>query len=121
MWDTDRRSNGKYAEDKSHDLTCYLSCLKGEEKFYLDTTKDWDTEIRQRMTKDTEKMYQCLECDYSSKLKASMVSHVQGKHLDGFSGYLCKLCAFQSATLCGFQKHLSRQHGLSCVGVMSNI
>ena len=79
---------------------------------YADTSKDWDREVSIRMVKQ-DNIYLCEECPYSSKNKTSVVSHIQGKHLEDFCGYLCKMCGSNSGTYCGFEKHMSRQHSFS--------
>jgi len=80
--------------------------------FYANANKDWEREVQLRMTK-ADNIWQCLECPYMSKNRVSVVSHIQGKHLDDFCGYLCKLCGTNSGTYCGFEKHMSRQHSYS--------
>jgi len=80
--------------------------------FYANANKDWEREVQLRMTK-ADNIWQCLECPYMSKNRVSVVSHIQGKHLEDFGGYLCKLCGSNSGTYCGFEKHMSRQHQYS--------
>jgi len=79
---------------------------------YADTSKDWDREVSIRMVKQ-DNIYLCEECPYTSKNKTSVVSHIQGKHLEDFCGYMCKMCGSNSGTYCGFEKHMSRQHSFS--------
>ena len=79
---------------------------------YADNSKDWDREVSLRMVKQ-DNIYTCEECSYSSKNKTSVISHIQGKHLDDFCGYLCKVCGTSSGTYCGLEKHMSRQHSYS--------
>ena len=79
---------------------------------YADNSKDWDREVSIRMVKQ-DNVYLCEECPYSSKNKTSVVSHIQGKHLEDFCGYLCRMCGSNSGTYCGFEKHMSRQHSFS--------
>lgn len=86
-------------------------CLDSSE-FYANPTKDWEREVGMRMTK-ADNTWQCVECPYSSKNRTSVVSHIQGKHLEGFGGYVCKICGGNSGTYCGFEKHMSRQHSFS--------
>lgn len=86
-------------------------CLDSAE-FYANPSKDWEREVSIRMTKG-DNIWQCLECPYMSKNRTSVVSHVQGKHLEGFGGYVCKICGSNSGTYCGFEKHMSRQHSFS--------
>ena len=92
-----------------HDLA--EDCLDSSE-FYANPQKDWEKEVQVRMTK-ADNTWQCLECPYMSKNRTSVVSHVQGKHLEGFGGYVCKICGGNSGTYCGFEKHMSRQHSFS--------
>jgi len=80
--------------------------------YYANPIKDWEKEVQVRMTK-ADNIWQCLECPYMSKNKTSVVSHIQGKHLEGFGGYVCKICGGNSGTYCGFEKHMSRQHSFS--------
>jgi hypothetical protein len=86
-------------------------CLDSKD-FYANPIKDWEREVTVRMTK-IENIWTCLECPYQSKNKTSVVSHIQGKHLEGFGGYVCKICGSNSGTYCGFEKHMSRQHNFS--------
>ena len=79
---------------------------------YADLTLDWNELVEEKMIK-RENIWQCLNCDYTTRNRTSLVSHVQGKHIDNFPGYLCKICHGRSLTYCGFEKHMSRQHKYS--------
>merc|ERR1711971_275481 len=79
---------------------------------YADLTLDWNELVEEKMIK-RENIWQCLVCDYTTRNRTSLVSHVQGKHIDNFPGYLCKICHGRSLTYCGFEKHMSRQHKYS--------
>ena len=79
---------------------------------FADPTQDWDSVVASRMLKK-DNFWQCLECSYMARNKTSVISHVQGKHLEEFAGYICKLCGGKSGTYCGFEKHMSRQHKFS--------
>ena len=79
---------------------------------YADLTLDWNELVEEKMIK-RENIWQCLDCDYTTRNRTSLVSHVQGKHIDNFPGYLCKICHGRSLTYCGFEKHMSRQHKYS--------
>jgi len=79
---------------------------------FADPTQDWDSVVANRMSKK-ENIWSCLECSYMARNKTSVISHVQGKHLEDFGGYVCKLCGGKSGTYCGFEKHMSRQHKFS--------
>jgi len=79
---------------------------------YANPDQDWQREVAVRMTKDNN-VWHCVECSYMSKNKTSVVSHVQGKHLKDFGGYVCKICGSNSGTYCGFEKHMARQHSFS--------
>jgi len=80
--------------------------------FFADPTTDWDAVVAAKITKK-DNFWRCLECSYMARNKTSVVSHVQGKHLEGFGGYICRLCGGKSGTYCGFEKHMSRQHKFS--------
>jgi hypothetical protein len=85
--------------------------------YFADPTQDWDSVVASRMLKK-DIFWQCLECPYMARNKTSVISHVQGKHLEEFAGYICKLFGGKSGTYCGFKKHMSRQHKFS-LGIMS--
>jgi len=79
---------------------------------FADPTTDWDAVVAEKIAKK-DNFWRCLECTYMARNKTSVVSHVQGKHLEGFGGYICRLCGGKSGTYCGFEKHMSRQHKFS--------
>ena len=58
---------------------------------FADPTQDWDSVVANRMLKK-DNIWQCLECSYMARNKTSVISHVQGKHLEEFGGYICKIC-----------------------------
>jgi len=60
-----------------------------------------------------ENSYQCSDCDYNSKKKPYIVSHIQAHHLPNFPGYNCPDCGSHSATLGGYDKHMQRIHNVS--------
>jgi len=79
---------------------------------YADLSMDWNELVEEKMTK-RENIWHCMDCDYTTRNKTSLISHVQGKHIDSFPGYICKICGGRSGTYCGFEKHMSRQHKYS--------
>lgn len=79
---------------------------------YADYSKDWYTIVNNKMKKSNN-TWICCDCQYSSRNKTSLISHVEGKHIDDFPGYLCTICGTRSGTYCGFEKHMSRQHKYS--------
>jgi len=79
---------------------------------FADQSEDWDALAASKMAK-ADNMWQCLECSYLSRNKTSVISHVQGKHMESFRGYICKICGGNSGTYCGFEKHMLRQHKYS--------
>jgi len=79
---------------------------------FADQTQDWDAVVASRMLKK-DNIWRCLDCPYMARNKTSVISHVQGKHLEDFGGYICKICGGKSGTYCGFEKHMSRQHKFS--------
>ena len=79
---------------------------------YADYSKDWYTIVNDKMKKSNN-TWICCDCHYSSRNKTSLISHVEGKHIDDFPGYLCTICGTRSGTYCGFEKHMSRQHKYS--------
>ena len=83
----------------------YTSC-------YADYSQDWFTIVNVKMQKK-DNIWLCCDCDYSSRNKTSLISHVEGKHVPDFPGYLCTICGGRSGTYCGFEKHMSRQHKYS--------
>ena len=83
----------------------YTSC-------YADYSQDWFTIVNEKMHKK-DNIWLCSDCDYSSRNKTSLISHVEGKHVPEFPGYLCTICGGRSGTYCGFEKHMSRQHKYS--------
>ena len=83
----------------------YTSC-------YADYSQDWFTIVNVKMQKK-DNIWLCCDCDYSSRNKTSLISHVEGKHVPEFPGYLRTSCGGRSGTYCGFEKHMSRQHKYS--------
>ena len=79
---------------------------------YADLSMDWNYLVEEKMSK-RENIWHCVDCDYTTRNKTSLISHVQGKHIDSFPGYICKICGGRSGTYCGFEKHMSRQHKYS--------
>ncbi|XP_023340263.1 zinc finger and BTB domain-containing protein 14 isoform X2 [Eurytemora carolleeae] len=74
---------------------------------------DWKQETMDRMRKGDGGNWFCCECNYMSKVKNLLLSHVQSQHLPGFPGYTCALCSAHSTTYSGLEKHTSRQHSIS--------
>ena len=79
---------------------------------YADHAADWYTIVTSKMSK-RDNVWICCDCEYSSRNKTSLISHVEGKHVAEFPGYLCTICGTRSGTYCGFEKHMSRQHKYS--------
>ena len=79
---------------------------------YADHAADWYTIVTSKMSK-RDNVWICCDCEYSSRNKTSLISHVEGKHVQDFPGYLCTICGTRSGTYCGFEKHMSRQHKYS--------
>jgi len=79
---------------------------------YADLSMDWNELVEAKMSK-RENIWHCQDCDYTTRNKTSLISHVQGKHIESFPGYICKICGGRSGTYCGFEKHMSRQHKYS--------
>jgi len=73
---------------------------------------DWKEETQRRMVKG-EGGWFCSDCNYTSKVKNLLLSHVQSQHLPGFPGFKCGLCGAHSTTYSGLEKHTSRQHSIS--------
>ena len=74
---------------------------------------DWNEETTQRMAKEEGSGWYCRDCNYVSKVKNLLVSHIESQHLTGFPGYKCSLCGSHSTTYSGLEKHTSRQHSIS--------
>lgn len=79
---------------------------------FADNTQDWNAVVANQMFK-RENTWHCVACEYTARNKTSVISHVQGKHLEEFPGYMCKICGSRSGTYGGFDKHMSRQHKFS--------
>jgi len=79
---------------------------------FADPSRDWDSVVAEHMAK-RDNIWQCKDCSYMARNKTSVISHVQGKHLEDFTGYVCRICGAKSGTYCGFEKHMSRQHKFS--------
>jgi len=73
---------------------------------------NWDREVGMKMLKEGLS-WQCSDCDYNSKKKPYIVSHIQANHLPNFPGYNCPDCGSHSATLGGYDKHMQRVHNVS--------
>jgi len=73
---------------------------------------NWDREVSMKMLKEGLS-WQCSDCDYNSKKKPYIVSHIQANHLPNFPGYNCPDCGSHSATLGGYDKHMQRVHNVS--------
>jgi len=86
---------------------------------FADSTRDWEAEVANKMYKK-KNIWHCVDCGLENKKKTAMISHVQGKHLEEFAGYVCKLCGGKSGTYCGFEKHIYRKHKL-CFAKKNNV
>ena len=80
---------------------------------------DWTAETVQRMRRGEGGGWFCLECEYGSKVRNLLVSHIESQHLTGFPGYRCALCGSHSTTYSGLEKHTSRQHSISLAKIKS--
>lgn len=52
--------------------------------------------------------FQCAHCEYKTKLKPCLISHVNGRH--GICRYKCELCTFATRWEHGLQGHTQRVH-----------
>lgn len=73
---------------------------------------DWNQLVFSQMSKDREG-WSCLACQYYSKNKNNVISHVQSKHVPDFSGYTCSVCSSVCSTYNSIEKHMSRHHNIS--------
>jgi len=74
--------------------------------------KDLETVINSKMTKvpgETCSVWQCLDCEYSSKLKHNVFEHVESKHIQ-HEGYYCYLCNKSCPSQSAFRMHNKRKH-----------
>ena len=81
---------------------------------------NWKEETQRRMMKD-QGGWRCVDCNYTSRVRNLLLSHVQSQHLPGFPGFKCSLCGAHSTTYSGLEKHTSRQHNISLAKLKTHV
>jgi len=77
-----------------------------------DGNKDLEVLINSKMTKvpgDTSNVWQCVDCNYNSKLKHNVFEHIESKHVQ-HEGYFCYLCNTSCPSQSAFRMHNKRKH-----------
>jgi len=81
---------------------------------YIDNGADKDLEsvINSKMAKvpgTSTVLWQCLECDYTSKKNLNVFEHIEAKHIQ-HEGYYCQLCNTTCPSKSAFRMHKKRKH-----------
>jgi len=81
---------------------------------FVDSGADKDLQyvINSKMAKvpgTSTVLWQCLECDYSSKKNLNVFEHIESKHIQ-HEGYFCQLCNTTCPTKSAFRMHKKRKH-----------
>jgi len=81
---------------------------------YVDSGADKDLEnvINSKMAKvpgTATVLWQCLECDYTSKKNLNVFEHIESRHIQ-HEGYFCQLCNTTCPTKSAFRMHKKRKH-----------
>jgi len=74
--------------------------------------KDLENVINSKMAKvpgTATVLWQCLECDYTSKKNLNVFEHIESKHIQ-HEGYFCQLCNTTCPTKSAFRMHKKRKH-----------
>jgi len=74
--------------------------------------KDLESVINSKMAKvpgTATVLWQCLECDYTSKKNLNVFEHIESKHIQ-HEGYYCQLCNTTCPTKSAFRMHKKRKH-----------
>ena len=66
------------------------------------------SKMSQIQTESEGKVFQCLECNYTSKISTNMKDHIEAKHL--YSRIACSLCDLTFSTISYLTKHMKRNH-----------
>jgi len=72
-----------------------------------DGSKDHEDPIAVRMLKTSIGVWQCADCDYSSKHSTNLRNHIEVHHVGG-QGFNCHVCGKYTSTKCALDKHRSR-------------
>ena len=81
--------------------------LLGE--FEITNVRALDTEISSLMTRLDSGIFQCLMCEYQSKIKQSLQYHIESKHVNS-PGHICQICNKVCPTKNALCLHRSRNH-----------
>lgn len=73
------------------------------------SVSDLDTLVKSLMTKNAGGLWQCTQCNYSSKKSSHVQNHVEAKHVQT-EGHYCPICSKFCATRNGLMIHKSRFH-----------
>jgi len=79
-----------------------------------DGSKDLEYLIQSKMVKipgETSLIWQCVDCEYSSKLKHNVFEHVESKHIQ-HDGYLCTICNKTCPSQSALRMHNKRKHNI---------
>ena len=76
----------------------------GKEQF-----EELDRCIREKIVQLSSNQYQCLDCDYASKRKENLQSHIESRHVIQ-PGIVCLLCNKILPTRQAFRMHKTRSH-----------
>ena len=65
--------------------------------------------IKNKMIRNSEGLYQCTDCNYSTKYSNTCRNHIESKHLST-SGFRCKFCSAFCPTRHALTTHIGRKH-----------
>jgi len=108
-----------YAEDESYSYEEYGESYDNSSMMNssigtagTDGNKDLEILINSKMTKvpgESSNVWQCIDCEYSSKLKHNVFEHIESKHIQ-HEGYYCYLCNKSCPSQSAFRMHNKRKH-----------
>jgi len=108
-----------YAEDESYSYEEYGESFDNSSMMNssigtagTDGNKDLEILINSKMTKvpgESSNVWQCIDCEYSSKLKHNVFEHIESKHIQ-HEGYYCYLCNKSCPSQSAFRMHNKRKH-----------
>ena len=86
---------------------CGTSEIKAESEAKYDPLSEIEHKVEKLLAKENGS-YKCLECDHVRPNKATVISHIESKHLK--SAVICKLCNVTSTTRHALVMHMARKH-----------
>ena len=89
-------------------LFCWIPIAK-QANYDMLYTDELISAIKGKMTRGSDGLWYCSECDYKTKYSTTLTRHIEAKHLQT-SGFECSICAQFCPTRNSLMSHQYRKH-----------